>query len=281
MPSTNNEDFSLPNLTQIDYGSTDTSNGTRNVTTKNGTVAKKRLFQPPHIDHLGKHRQYWRDMILGVNDGLISTFLLVSGVVGSGLSSTDILLTAIAGALAGAVSMSAGEYIATKSQNEVLQGEIGLEKLHIRDHKASEMNELNELLETIGIPLENMELREHLFEFYGSHPDALLKLMVALEFGVVEEEERSPVFAAVASGLLFFLGSLPSLMPFALGAESTSHALFVACATTVSALLVVGAIKTWATRGNCFTAAVENLVVAGIGGVLAFYIGALFDQIIR
>jgi len=60
---------------------------------------------PVRKEHLGANRQYWRDMILGVNDGLISTFLLVAGVGGGGLSSRDILLTGIAGALAGAVSM--------------------------------------------------------------------------------------------------------------------------------------------------------------------------------
>ena len=63
--------------------------------------------RPPDA-HLGKHRQYWRDIILGVNDGLVSSFLLVTGVAGGGLSSIDILLTAISGALAGAVSMFAG-----------------------------------------------------------------------------------------------------------------------------------------------------------------------------
>jgi hypothetical protein len=123
---------------------------------------------PPvsRTEHLGKHRQYWRDMILGVNDGLISTFLLVAGVAGSGLSSTDILLTAIAGALAGVVSMSAGEFVATKSQNEVLQGEIGLERAHIRDHNKDEIKEVTALLEIIGIPAENTLLRNQLISHY-------------------------------------------------------------------------------------------------------------------
>lgn len=236
----------------------------------------------PRDDHLGKHRQYWRDMILGVNDGLVSTFLLVSGVVGSGLSPTDILLTAIAGALAGAVSMSSGEYIATKSQNEVLEGEIGLEKVHIRDNKAEEMQEIASLLETIGIPPESLQLREQLVTHYEHDPDALLKLMVALEFGVVEEERRSPVGAAAASGLLFFLGSLPSVLPFAAGGNlSTKQSLAIACGTTVAALLIVGMVKTWASRGNCFTAALENLVVAGVGGLLAYYVGVFFETVIR
>lgn len=58
--------------------------------------------------HLGKQRQYWRDIILGINDGLVSTFLLVLGVSGSGMTSNDIFITAIAGSLAGSISMFAG-----------------------------------------------------------------------------------------------------------------------------------------------------------------------------
>jgi VIT1/CCC1 family predicted Fe2+/Mn2+ transporter len=232
-------------------------------------------------EHLGKHRQYWRDMILGVNDGLISTFLLVAGVSGSGLSSSDILLTAIAGSLAGAVSMSAGEFIATKSQKEVLQGEIGLERAHIRDYKQEEIKEVNELLETIGIPPENKKLRKQLISHYESDSDALLKLMIALEFGVVEEEERSPIIAALASGLLFFAGSLPSLLPFIPKDQPTAQGLMIASLATILSLLMVGGVKAWATRGNCITAAVENLAIAGLGGVLAYSVGGFFDRLLH
>jgi VIT1/CCC1 family predicted Fe2+/Mn2+ transporter len=70
-------------------------------------------------------------------------------------------------------------------------------------------------------------------------------------------------------------------VPFAVGYETTQHALAVACGTTVTALLIVGCVKTWATRGNCFNAAVENLLVAGVGGLLAYYVGVIFDKIIR
>ena len=95
-----------------------------------------------------------------VNDGLVSTFLLVAGVAGGGLSTTDILLTAIAGALAGAVSMCAGEYVATKSQDEVLRGEIALENKHIQKYRNDELLELSELLSLIGIPEEAEDIDE-------------------------------------------------------------------------------------------------------------------------
>jgi VIT1/CCC1 family predicted Fe2+/Mn2+ transporter len=204
----------------------------------------------------------------------------VSGVVGSGLAPSDILLTAIAGALAGAVSMSAGEFIATKSQNEVLRGEIGLEREHIRDNNAAEMEELNQLLGVIGIPAEKSELQMVLFDHYKNDTEALLKLMVVLEFGFVEEEVRSPILAAIVSGMLFTVGSLPSLLPFVFGNASSTNSLYIATALVVSALLLVGAVKTWATRGNCLSAAVENLVVASVGGVLAYYVGVLFSNIL-
>ena len=66
--------------------------------------------QQQQQQHLGSSRQYWRDIILGVNDGIISTFLLISGVVGSQMNCREILLTSISGSLAGAVSMCAGTY---------------------------------------------------------------------------------------------------------------------------------------------------------------------------
>lgn len=239
------------------------------------------VVPPQRMEHLGKHRQYWRDIILGVNDGLISTYLLVAGVSGSGLSSTDILLTAIAGALAGAVSMSAGEFVATKCQNEVLKGEIGLERRHIRENMAEEMNEVSDLLETIGIPREQQELRNAILSHYETNPEALLKLMAAVEFGFLDEEERSPVLASLTSGLLFFLGSLPSLLPFIPSDQSTMRGLQIATVATITSLLVVGAVKTWATRGNWLSAAMENLLIAGLGGILSYSVGVMFDRLVR
>ena len=75
---------------------------------------------------------YWRDIILGCNDGLVSTFSLVTGVVGGGVTNMEtLLLTSISGSVAGAVSMFAGEFLATRSQDEIMQGGAELEENHI------------------------------------------------------------------------------------------------------------------------------------------------------
>lgn len=255
---------------------------TTGATTTSISTPPQRPAKPPlaKSQHLGAHRQYWRDIILGVNDGLVSTFLLVAGVVGGGLSSTDILLTAISGALAGAVSMCAGEYVATKSQNQVLSGEISLEREHVNNYMDDEIEELSSLLGVIGIPEENIVLRQQLLDFYRSHPEALLKIMTALEFGVIADEQRSPLWAGLSSCLLFVLGSLPSVIPF-IFADDPTNGLIAAAVITTTALLAVGALKTWATRGNLITSSLENLAIAGCGGAFAYGVGTLFDSVLR
>lgn len=234
------------------------------------------LNSPSYTEHLGSGRQYMRDAILGVNDGLVSMFLLAAGVVGGGLSTRNVLLTGVAGAIAGAISMAAGEYIATKSQDEVFQGELELEKQHIREFREEELHELSDLLGDIGL---EGELRDEVVEHFGRDDEGLLKAMTALEFGVLETERRSPYKAMVMSGLLFLMGSLPSVLPFAF-VSSPQIGLLIATIGAVLGLLVVGAVKTWATRGDPVRAALENLLVAAGGGGLAYGVGSLFDALV-
>ena len=251
---------------------------TGSVMTSPGLVTLLPL-QPCTISHLGNNRQYWRDIILGVNDGLVSTLLLVAGVAGGGLSSSAILLTAIAGAVAGAVSMCSGEYIATKSQNQVLHGEIALERKHIAHNLEDELSEVAALLEMIGIPQTECDLHGPIINHYRENTDELLKIMIALEFGVLEQEERSPAVAGLISGGVFSLGSLPSVIPFIFSGDKPLLGLIAAAVATTVSLLSVGGIKTWATRGNCLTSALENLVIAGLGGALAYGIGILVEMV--
>lgn len=227
----------------------------------------------PDDDHVGVSRQYWRDIVLGVNDGLVSMFLLVAGVVGGGLAASQVLVTAVAGAIAGAVSMAFGEYLATKSQDEVLQSEIALEQRHIRDYRSMEVDQLREMMAGMGVSGEDLDT---VVEILSRDDGTLLEAMKALEFGVVETERRSPYMAAVWSGVLFILGSLPSVLPFAMLDDARAGLVWAGALAGV-ALFVVGVVKTRVTRGNPLRAGLENLVVAGLGGLVAFGVGTLFD----
>lgn len=222
-----------------------------------------------YIPHIGETRQYWRDIILGVNDGLVSIFLLVVGVVGGGLATGQVLLTGIAGAIAGSVSMAAGEYLATKSQDEILEAELTLERSHIQHFKQQELDQLRGFFTDMGI---NEDSLEGVMAGFADNDEALLNAMAALEFGVVESERRSPYRAMAASGLLFIVGSLPSVLPFAIF-DTNSVALIWATILSLGGLFIVGVIKSQFAAAHWVKAGLENMIIAGIGGLIAWLIG--------
>ncbi|HSO50133.1 MAG TPA: VIT1/CCC1 transporter family protein [Acidimicrobiia bacterium] len=223
----------------------------------------------PYEPHIGETRQYWRDIILGVNDGLVSIFLLVVGVVGGGLNTEQVLLTALAGSVAGAISMAAGEYLATKSQDEVLEAELKLERVHIRDHRQQELDQLREMFTDMGIHDEDVETVVTAFD---RSDDAILNAMKALEFGFVESERRSPYRAMLASGVFFIAGSLPSIIPFLIF-DTTSTAVIWATVLALAGLFLVGVVKARVAKHSWIRSGLENMAIAGAGGVLAWVIG--------
>jgi vacuolar iron transporter family protein len=222
-----------------------------------------------YTPHIGESRQYWRDIILGVNDGLVSIFLLVAGVVGGGLDGSQVLLTAIAGSLAGAVSMAAGEYLATKSQDEVLEAELALERTHIIHFKDQELDQLRGFFSDMEITEDHMD---GVMAGFVDNDEALLNAMAALEFGVIESERRSPYLAMAASGLLFLVGSLPSVIPFMV-LDDPGTALVWATVFSLSGLFLVGVIKARVVTSHWVKAGLENMVIASFGGVIAWAIG--------
>ena len=298
--------FGSDEFIMIDKARTNNTGGQGQVPCQvcsNQQIMEQQRRHPAHNDHLVKSRQYYRDMVLGVNDGLVSTFLLVAGVVGGGMDVSGALLTSVAGAIAGAISMFAGEYVATKSQNEVMKGEIKLEHEHITNYHQEEMRELGSLFALIGIPgssphlchanvaestthssnmtssaKEARKLRQRMTHYYASNPDALLKIMIALEFGVIDDEVRSPLVAGGTSLALFFIGALPSVIPFICVTDPVSGLIASGIATMIG-LFLVGAIKTWATRGNMWFAALENLLITAAGGGVAYGIGVGFQNL--
>jgi VIT1/CCC1 family predicted Fe2+/Mn2+ transporter len=172
--------------------------------------------------------------------------------------------------------MAAGEYLATKSQTEVLDREIKLEQDHIRDHREMEVTQLRGMLGDLGI--EGADLDDAV-EIFARDDARLLNSMKVMEFGMVDSEERSPYAAMVASGVFFAAGALPAVLPFVF-VDSPQTGLLIAGVLTAIGLFVVGAAKSMVTKTNAIVAGFENLVIAGVGGVLAYAVGYLFDRAI-
>lgn len=202
--------------------------------------------------------------------------LLVVGVVAGGVDSEFVLLAGLAGAFAGAVSMAAGEYMATKSQEELIDAELALEVQHFKHYRDKELDEIREYLGDLGLGHDSIEA---VVAEAAVDDDLLLGLMKAFEFGVIDEGRRNPYLAMATSGLLFLLGSAPSVIPFVFF-DNPDTGLGVAVVAAVIGLFIVGALKTVVTRKNAVQSGFENVLVASIGAAVAYGIGLGYDTLV-
>lgn len=230
--------------------------------------------------HFGNERAYMRDIILGINDGLISTFLLTIGVYASGLSWSSIILTIFSCAISGSISMGLGEYLATKSQIQVTNAEIESEKKHIDEHLDVELNQVRDFL-ILDLGLNNHPvLIENFVDAMSTNKEGLLNFMKKIEFGVTEDDERTPMTAMAVSGGLFFIGSIPSIISFS-STQNLEFAFYINIVLNTIALFVVGAVKTIMTKTNVCSSGLENLAYGCTGAFISYAIGYGFGVLIK
>lgn len=228
----------------------------------------------PYTPHHGSHRQYMRDIILGVNDGLVSMFLLVFGMYGGNATAHSILLASIAGTVAGAISMGLGEYIATKSQTQMMESDLALEQTHFLHHRDVELEELRVTLSSLGL---RDQLLTDCVTTIGEKDETLLAFMKAFEFGYSDEDQRNPCIAMAFSGSLFLGGSIPSILPFFI-TNQVEHAILSAGVLSSVVLFSVGSIKSKVTQTNWLWGGTENLLLGVIGSVISYAVGILFNS---
>lgn len=231
------------------------------------------LHPPEREEHLN-YRNYMRDVILGANDGLVSIFALVLGVAGGGFLPRSVLIAGIAGAVAGAISMAIGEYLSTKSQEQVYDAEEAMEREHIRTHREHEIEELYEFYTNKGF---KGKLLDQVVETIAADDDVLVREMMMAEFGVLEEERRSPLTATIIVGIAFVLGSLPPVIPFVF-VNQTFDGILIAASLSVVGLFIVGALKANVTRTNIWGSGGENMALGLAGAIITYLIGSLFDN---
>lgn len=154
------------------------------------------------------HRSNWlRAAVLGANDGILSTSSLAIGVAAASATKDPIVLATLAGLVAGALSMAAGEYVSVSSQTDIEKADIEREKQELAETPELELQRLAEIYEQRGLKKETAllvaeELTEH--DVLGAH--------VRDELGINEISQANPIQAAVASGAAFTIGGLLPLL---------------------------------------------------------------------
>jgi VIT1/CCC1 family predicted Fe2+/Mn2+ transporter len=228
----------------------------------------------------GRHRatsgNALRAAVLGANDGLLSNFSLVMGVAGAALSAQSILITGLAGLLAGAGSMAMGEWISVQSSRELYERQISIEAEELRTIPDEEEEELALIYQAKGVPEE--QARQMASRIVSDERTAL-DTLAREELGIDPEElGGSPWTAASTSFVLFAVGAIVPVLPFVffsgIGAVAFSVIL------SALALFGIGALITLMTGRSVLYSGMRQVVVGLAAAALTYGVGSLIGTAI-
>ncbi|TQS41577.1 VIT1/CCC1 transporter family protein [Cryptosporangium phraense] len=222
------------------------------------------LLVPHHGDVTGG---WLRAAVFGAMDGLVTNISLIAGVGGGGVDRQAIVLTGVAGLVAGAVSMAIGEYTSVRTSNEQLDAEVRKERRELRAHAEIEQRELVASLHRAGL---SRETSQRIADEAAADPDLQLRLHALTELGVIPEEKPSPWTAAASSFVCFAIGALIPLLSFLFGSDE----LWLALAIGGAGLFTAGALATWATKGRWWLGGARQLVLGLAAAGITYLIGA-------
>jgi VIT1/CCC1 family predicted Fe2+/Mn2+ transporter len=210
-----------------------------------------------------------RAAVFGVNDGLVSNVSLVLGVAGAGAASGYVLTAGVAGLLAGALSMAAGEYVSVRSQREMYEHQIALEREELAEYPEEEAEELALIYQARGVALEQArEVSRALL----TNPAAALDVLAREELGLNPDDLGSPWQAASSSFVAFALGAAVPLIPFLCGFTG-ARATASAVAITLVALFAVGLGLSLFTGRDALRSALRMVLIGGGAGAVSFLVG--------
>jgi VIT1/CCC1 family predicted Fe2+/Mn2+ transporter len=222
-----------------------------------------------HVEEHKSHRAGWlRAAVLGANDGVVSTAALIVGVASSGSSVSAVRIAGIAGLVAGAMSMAAGEYVSVASQRDSEEADLRMEAQALKDHPRAELQELAQIWQSRGLDPELAgEVARQLTE-----ADALAA-HARDELGLTEVSTARPVQAATTSAVAFALGaSVPLLAYLAAPPSGRSGVTVVVALVALAALGALGATLGGARR-------LRATVRVAVGGALAMGVTMLIGEL--
>ena len=211
-----------------------------------------------------------RAAVFGVSDGLVSNLSLVMGFAGASADAEFVLLAGLAGLLAGASSMAAGEYVSMKAQRELFERQIELEAAELAVTPEEEVAELALIYRAKGLAKDEADrLASRLTE----DPEIALDTLVREELGLDTRELGSPWGAAIGSFFAFALGAVLPVLPYFFGASTPL--VVVSLAISGLALFSVGAlISLFTGRGVLFSGG-RQLIIGAVAAAVTFGLGKL------
>ncbi len=225
-----------------------------------------------HHDHRDVSGGWLRASVFGVMDGLVSNLALISGLAGGDVSSSTLVLAGVAGLVAGGFSMAAGEYISVKSQNELTEREVAVERVELARNADAERQELAETFVARGV---DPDLADQVATQISSDPERALYVHVMNELGVDHRNLPSPYVAAGSSFLAFCLGAFVPLLPYLLGAVTLWPAIILASFGLFAAGAAVSRITTRPWWYSGLRQLIFGLAAAGLTYLVGSIVGVV------
>jgi VIT1/CCC1 family predicted Fe2+/Mn2+ transporter len=209
-----------------------------------------------------------RPTVFGAVDGLVTNAALIAGVGGGGVSTHAIVLTGLAGLVAGAFSMGTGEYVSVTNQNELVQAEVAVERdMHAR-FPAAEQRELTDRFRGYGA---DPETAARMAAAVSADPETALRLHARDELGIDPHELPSPALAGVASLFAFSLGAVLPLLPYLAGAKTLAYSLVLAGLALLIGGMGVGRL----TGRSSLRSGLRQLALGALAVAVTFAVGRL------
>jgi VIT1/CCC1 family predicted Fe2+/Mn2+ transporter len=233
--------------------------------------ARQRLDRILHREKWHRSGSSWiSGAIYGANDGLAAVFGIVAGMSGATGGNSFVLTAGLSGAVASALSMATGAFLAERSEVEMMEANVERERQEIAEHPEEEKEELSLFYQLKGI---DEKTADELAERLSKQPDAMLEALSAEEFGSVNSS-RDPRQAAIAAGISTGLGAIVPVIPFII---TTGTAAIVAAAiVSLLAHFLVGAAKSLVTLRSWWSAGLEMTLAGLIVGGAMYIIGLTF-----
>jgi VIT1/CCC1 family predicted Fe2+/Mn2+ transporter len=218
-----------------------------------------------------------RAAVFGANDGLVSNTSLILGVAGATADAHMITISGMAGLLAGAFSMAAGEYVSMRSQREMFERQIAAERDELARYPKEEAAELALIYEARGVDKHDAE---RVAKSIIANPESALETLAREELGLDPTQLGSPSGAALSSFWSFSLGAIIPLLPFLLYARSgrgaRAAALPISMILSALALFGVGATMSLFSGRGAVRGGLRMLLIGGAAAAATFWIGRLF-----
>ncbi|MCR9198255.1 MAG: VIT1/CCC1 transporter family protein [Planctomycetaceae bacterium] len=226
-----------------------------------------------------RRHSYLRDFVYGGIDGAVTTFAVVSGVAGAGLSSGVVIVLGFANLIGDGFSMAAGNYLGARADLQLLERARQTEKMHVERFPDKEREEIRQILSAKGFSGDTLQ---RAVETITSDPELWVNTMLQEEYGL-SLSRPSPVTAALVTLAAFVLiGVLPLLASVVdwMGATD-SRPFVVSSVLTGLAFFGVGAVKARFVSDRWYRAGLETLLVGGAAALLAYGIGVLLAGVVH